>query len=216
MLSVIAVSGVALRSPAIVQQQANHVQHRRHTAVRCISLGEVKQDSGVTPMPVPGGFFDPAGLMSTQGQVDKSYRHFKEVEIKHGRVAMLASVGFLVGEQFHPLFGGDIDVPSYLAFQQTPLQKFWPLVVLAIGAFEASTSVPAFISPVQGDPGTNWKIRDEHISGDAGLFGGTKMAKNDPAKFKIMQTKEINNGRLAMIGIAGMVAQELVTGSKIF
>ena len=38
----------------------------------------------------------------------------------------------------------------------------------------------------------------------------------DPAKFKEMQTKEINNGRLAMIGIAGMVAQELVTGGKLF
>ena len=31
-----------------------------------------------------------------------------------------------------------------------------------------------------------------------------------------MATKEINNGRLAMIGIAGMVAQELATGNKLF
>jgi len=31
-----------------------------------------------------------------------------------------------------------------------------------------------------------------------------------------LQTKEINNGRLAMIGIAGMVGQELATGQKIF
>ena len=38
----------------------------------------------------------------------------------------------------------------------------------------------------------------------------------DPKKFKEMQTKEINNGRLAMMGIAGMVAQELVTGTKLF
>ena len=37
---------------------------------------------------------------------------------------MLASLGFLVGENFHPLFGGDIDVPSYIAFQATPLQAF--------------------------------------------------------------------------------------------
>jgi hypothetical protein len=42
---------------------------------------------------------------------------------------MLAALGFLVGESFHPLWGGEIDVPSYLAFQATPLQTFWPIVV---------------------------------------------------------------------------------------
>jgi hypothetical protein len=31
-----------------------------------------------------------------------------------------------------------------------------------------------------------------------------------------MQDKELNHGRLAMVGITGMVAQELVTGAKLF
>merc|ERR1740130_2536991 len=124
---------------------------------------------------------------------------------------MLAAVGFLVGEQFHPLFDGAIDAPSYLAFQQTPLQTFWPAVVAGIGAIETITSIPAFEKPLPGEASTNWKIRDDHISGDAGFFGGKKLAMTNPAKFK-----EINNGRLAMIGIAGMVAQELVTGAKLF
>ena len=35
-------------------------------------------------------------------------------------------------------------------------------------------------------------------------------------KPKAMQAKEINNGRLAMIAMAGMVVQELVTGNKLF
>ena len=32
----------------------------------------------------------------------------------------------------------------------------------------------------------------------------------------LMETKELNHGRAAMIGIAGMVAQELVTGQKLW
>ena len=31
-----------------------------------------------------------------------------------------------------------------------------------------------------------------------------------------METKELNHGRAAMIAIAGMVAQELATGQKLF
>merc|ERR1719502_1240131 len=86
------------------------------------------------PASGPGGFFDPLGFTETltEGQV----RYYREVEIKHGRVAMLGALGFLVGENFHPLFGGDIDVPSYVAFQETPLQTFWPAVVAAIGVLE--------------------------------------------------------------------------------
>ena len=42
---------------------------------------------------------------------------------------MLAALGYPLAEVFHPLFGGNIDTPSFIAFQQTPLQTFWPAVV---------------------------------------------------------------------------------------
>merc|ERR1719387_2252293 len=67
----------------------------------------------------PLGYFDPLGF-STGDVSEGKIRFFREAELKHGRVAMLASLGFFVAEGFHPLFGGQIDVPSYVAFQQTP------------------------------------------------------------------------------------------------
>merc|ERR1719364_242971 len=83
----------------------------------------------------PLDYFDPLGFCS--GEVSEGMiRFFREAELKHGRVAMLASFGFLVAEGFHPLFGGSIDVPSYVAFQETPLQTFWPAVVTIIAIAE--------------------------------------------------------------------------------
>ena len=124
---------------------------------------------------------------------------------------MLASVGFLVGENFHPLWGGDVDVPSYIAFQETPLQPFWPLVVFIIAVPEIF-SVFSFESPFGGE---TWAIRTDHEAGNLN-FDPLGLKPTDPAELAVMQTKELNNGRLAMIGAAGMIAQELATGQKLF
>jgi hypothetical protein len=37
----------------------------------------------------------------------------------------------------------------------------------------------------------------------------------DAAAFATMQTKELNNGRLAMLAVAGIIAQELVNGKGV-
>merc|ERR1719443_725542 len=125
---------------------------------------KAKEMAGVT---APMGFFDPVGFSSDCSEGKLLF--YREVELKHGRVGMLASLGFLVGENFHPLFGGNIDVPSYVAFQQTPLQQFWPAVLLAISIPEIF-SVFTFQSPF----GMNildqmWKINPDHESGNLGF-----------------------------------------------
>jgi len=111
----------------------------------------------------PLGFFDPLGFCTEA--TEEKIRFYREVEIKHARVAMLASFGFLVAENFHPLFGGSIDVPSYIAFQETPLQTFWPAVVTVIAIAEVF-SVFSFVSPFGGEP---WAISKDHKAGDFGF-----------------------------------------------
>jgi len=166
----------------------------------------VRELPGVT---APLGFFDPLGFTNdaTEGKV----RFYREVELKHGRVAMLAAVGFLLAEQFHPLWGGNIDSPSYLAFQQTGLQIAWPVVLLAI-AIPETPSVFSFNSPFGGEP---WSTRWDYEPGNLG-FDPMKLKPADPKELKEMQNKELNNGRLAMLAAAGMIAQEFTTGAKLF
>jgi light-harvesting complex I chlorophyll a/b binding protein 1 len=130
---------------------------------------------------------------------------------------MLASLGMLVAESFHPLFGGEIDVPAILAFQET-LQigvrrepsSIYSAILLAIAIPEVF-SVFTFNSPAGGQP---WSIREDHEPGNLG-FDPLGLKPTDKAELKEMQTKELNNGRLAMLGAAGMIAQELVNGDKI-
>ena len=163
-------------------------------------------------MRTAAGFFDPLGLIANEDMTEGRARYYREVEVKHGRVAMLAAVGFLVGENFHPLFGGNIDVPSYIAFQATPLQTFWQTVVGIIGVLEFFSLVS-----IEG----SFEVKDtlpdgsKREAGDLG-FDPLRFKPKEPKELEVMQAKEINNGRLAMIGVAGMVAQELVSGSKLF
>merc|ERR1711871_878297 len=169
----------------------------------------------------PLGFFDPLGFCSADDITEGKIKFYREVELKHGRVGMLAALGFVVGENFHPLFGGNIDAPAYLAFQQTPLETFWPLVVLTIAIpeiYSVFTFETVGANDSRGNPtpqGQPWAIRADHESGDLG-FDPLGLKPTDPAELKEMQTKELNNGRLAMIAAAGMIVQELATKEKLF
>jgi len=171
--------------------------------------------AGIT---APMSYFDP--LACSTGLSAGKLLFYREVELKHGRIAMLAALGFLVGENFHPLFGGNIDSPAIYAFQETPLQTFWGVVVLALAIpevysvfqFQEVQSADAGGFAVKGE---QWTMKEDHEPGNLG-FDPLGLKPTDPDELVTMQTKELNNGRLAMIAVAGMVAQELVTGQKLF
>jgi hypothetical protein len=165
--------------------------------------------SALAGISAPMNYFDPLGFATTVSP--GKFLFYREVELKHGRVAMLAALGILVGENFHPLFGGDIDVPAAFAFQETPLETFWPAVVAAI-AIPEIYSVFTFQDPTKGE---SWAIREDHEPGNLG-FDPLGLKPTDEKELVAMKTKELNNGRLAMIAAAGMLAQEYVTGQKIF
>ncbi|MEW5313150.1 MAG: hypothetical protein WDW38_004739 [Sanguina aurantia] len=158
--------------------------------------------------------FDPAGL-SEKASI-KEVRRWRESEVTHGRVAMLAALGFIVGEQLSdfPLFfnfDGRVSGPAINHFQQIG-QGFWEPLLIAIGVAESYRVAVGWATPV----GTGFNtLKDEYNMGDLG-FDPLGIKPTDPAELKEMQTKELNNGRLAMIAIAAFVAQELDPNIEIF
>ena len=165
---------------------------------------------------MPGGFgwAETKGLAarltseSTLSRWSEAPKYVREAELKHCRIAMIAALGFPFAEVFHPLFGGSIDAPSYLAFQQSPLQTFWPIVVGAIGIIEASSAITTFKNPQEG----LWQLKEDYEGGGALGF--------DPLGYRAngvdLSNEELYVGRIALLGIAGMVAQELATHGGLF
>merc|ERR1719217_1204607 len=142
------------------------------SAVAMQSTFDAKTLPGITG---PLGFFDPLGF--SEGASEGKVKFYREAEIKHGRVSMLACLGFVVGENIHPMWGGQIDVPSVMAWQETPLQGAMPAVAFLFLIHEV-LSIFTFNSPFGGELG----------------WDPLGLKPTSPAELKEMQSKEIENG----------------------
>lgn len=148
-------------------------------------------------------------------------KNYREAETQHGRVAMLGALGMLVTEEpieLHPLFqAGNKDIgPAIRHLDEVRVAApfFFEVLFIIIGALELNRALVGWTAP--GDVlGTGRTLKEDYYPGDVG-FDPLGLKPDDPAEFAEIQTKELQNGRLAMLGWAGMVAQELVNGKEIF
>jgi hypothetical protein len=92
--------------------------------------------AGLPGSTAPLGEFDPLEL--TADMTIEEIKRYRESEVTHGRVAMLATLGYLVGESFHPFFGGVVSGPanSHLAQVQEVAPAFFGILTVGIGAAE--------------------------------------------------------------------------------
>eukprot|EP01036_Dinobryon_divergens_P024458 gene24458-32909_t len=163
----------------------------------------------------PVGFFDPIGL--SNGRPASEIKKWREAELKHGRVSMLAFVGILVGESFNPLFDGKITGPAIYQFQQADdlVSFFWVGVLFFIALVEGQNIITGWESP--GEVNNKFgvaSLKSDYVNGDLG-FDPLGLKPSDEEAFDDLRTKELQNGRLAMLGVAGIVAQELVNGKGV-
>lgn len=160
----------------------------------------------------PTGYFDPLGFAQPGISLNEVKRN-REAEVMHGRVAMIASVGYLAGEAFNGPFG--ISGPANDQLQQMPAPAFW-LLTAAIASLELKRATIGWVEPDFDSlrKFRLFRLRDEYYPGDVG-FDPLGFKPKDAKAFANMQTRELQNGRLAMIGVAGMCAQELVNHKTI-
>ena len=150
--------------------------------------------------------WDPAGFLD--GKSELEVNRYREAELTHGRVGMLAALGFIVQEKFHPLFSAD----GGPAIDQIPQLPVWLWAVMAggIGAAEATRINIAFRELDGEKLKAETALRPGYVPGDLS-FDPLSLAPEDPAEFALMQEKELAHARLGMIAAAGFLAQEAVT-----
>jgi hypothetical protein len=155
----------------------------------------------------PAGNFDPAQIL--QGKTKAEVYRLREAEITHGRVGMLAAAGFLVQENFHPLFSGD----GGPAIKQIPAlpPALWFAMTLGIGIAESLRIQKGWANPYEKMENVQ-ALKEDYYPGDLD-FDPLGLKPEDPAEFREMQEKELSHGRLAMLAAAGFMAQEAVTGN---
>lgn len=165
---------------------------------------------GLPGSSAPFGYFDPLGF----GKSDdlSTVKRLREAEVMHGRVAMMATLGYIIGESTPTITYG-MDVHHTIANNQIleiPGTVMFPFF-LAINIAEAWRASAGWVEPGMGPL---FSLRENYYPGDIG-FDPFGLKPKDPKDFANMSTKELNNGRLAMFAVAGMCVQELVNGKGI-
>ncbi|KAI2504766.1 chlorophyll A-B binding protein [Fragilaria crotonensis] len=177
-------------------------------------------------------FFDPLDLTQAAywGQSEEfTIGWLRHSEIKHGRVAMAAFVGHVVQSNFHFPWAITSDGTPFPSIDLSPPEQWDSLpfaskvqIILFIGFLEYfSELTPGEGSEVGlvhytkgGKPGAYPSFEGLPHPVPFNLFDPFGLSKNASAEKKERGLLcEINNGRLAMIGIMGFVSAETIPGS---
>jgi light-harvesting complex I chlorophyll a/b binding protein 1 len=147
-----------------------------------------------------GKIFDPLGLGADEASL---YRR-RCVEIKHGRVCMVAFLGMTVGPNdlftpSHALLSPSLDlhfddIPGGIAAIDAVPAAGWLQIFALVGVHELTVAKQDYTK----------------TPGEIPTFLGFK--PDDAATFKEKQLKELKNGRLAMIAVLGEMMAQKVSG----
>lgn len=164
---------------------------------------------GLDSMPgntAPLKTFDPLSL-ATVGS-DETLLWFRASELKHSRVAMLATTGYLVqAAGFH--FPGQLS--SDISFESLSAMKPFDAWDAVPDAGKAQILGTIFIAELATES------KDVHYTKGGPLpgivFPPIDFSGVSPTTLATKQNRELNNGRLAMIAIMSFIAANNIPGS---
>lgn len=167
LVSALAFSAPALKGPV--------------TRRAAVSMFSPEQQLGALP---PVGFWDPAGLATNIDEA--TFEQYRLAELKHGRVAQLAVLGYIVPEIFR--WPGNIapglpfaDIPNGVAAFEVVPALGWLQITFLVGAVDYY-----------------------------GVLGDFEVGKKDldPETLGLRQVQELQHGRLAMLAILELLRHD--------
>merc|ERR1719482_1071159 len=140
--------------------------------------------------------FDPLQISDTPS----SLAWYREAEIKHARLAMLAAFGWPVSEltNFGNLLTGDGRAPSLLNGGLGEINALYWAAVVGVAVYWESKGLDK-----------QFGKKDDYLPG---MLGFDPLGADSPS----MRTAEITNGRVAMMAITFYALEEAVTKAPIF
>ena len=170
-------------------------------------------------LPTTQAGFDPLGLANFDLNIGSAYdkkrsaalvlQDYRDAELKHGRLAMLAAVAWPLQEKLNPLLAAKFHVPNLVA----ETGGLSPSVLnggLEQGIIPTSVVTFALLVSLVEAQGLRIKKSDgvDWLPGD---YGTLRIAEKGTEQFFSLQAGEIWNGRIAMIAILAYVVQEAIT-----
>merc|ERR1719215_1090771 len=158
----------------------------------------------------PLGFYDPLGLVDDADQA--TFDRLRYVELKHGRISMLAFVGNLVTRAGIHLPGNiDLNGDSFDSFPDGTAALFGEDAIPTGGLIQLIALIGALELGVMKDVTGEGEFAGDFRNG-ALDFGWDTFGPETKLRKRAI---ELNNGRAAMMGILGLMMHEQIDGNPV-